>query len=180
MHAAATASAPAEGFDLPDQASMTVWPTIGATALGRLVGRLCGVTLGFGRVFTLGKLLAIASIPLALIAFFWQLRPWACLRYRVTSRRIVVLRAMRRQEIAWTALDAFDAVEIQVLPGQAWLQSGELVFLREGREVLRWSGVCRPEVLRRICLDARTTFISVRKVLAAQAAAPATLAAGSG
>ena len=178
MHASATVLAATDGLETPEKPSKTVWPTIGATGLGRLVGRLCGVSVGFGRVLTLGKLLAIASIPLALVAFFWQLLPWSCRRYRVTSRRIVVLRGMRRREIAWTALDAFDAIEIRVLPGQAWLQSGDLVFLQDGREVLRLSGVCRPEIFRRVCLEAQATFTSMRKVLVAQAA-PAAVPAAS-
>ena len=53
---------------------MTIWPTIGATAPGRWVGRLSGLRLGWG-FFTLGKLLALATIPLSLAVFCWQLLP---------------------------------------------------------------------------------------------------------
>jgi hypothetical protein len=63
--------APIAGLAPPQLAevpSMTVWPTIGSTRIGRLVGRLCGIRLGWG-FFTLGKLLAILTIPLSLAAF---------------------------------------------------------------------------------------------------------------
>ena len=76
---------------------MVVWPTIGATRLGRLVGRLFGHSDGLGGFFTLGKLMALFTIPLSLGVFCWQLLPYVARRYRITDRRIVIEnRAVRR------------------------------------------------------------------------------------
>ena len=47
---------------------MTVWPGIGSMSLGRWVGGLAGSRLGYG-FFTLGKLLALVTIPLSLVVY---------------------------------------------------------------------------------------------------------------
>ncbi|MCD4728242.1 MAG: PH domain-containing protein, partial [Pirellulales bacterium] len=75
---------PIAGVMPPEVTEVTckvVWPTIGATRAGRLVGRLAAVRFGVGEFFTLGKLLAVASIPLSLAVFAWQLMPFVCRRY---------------------------------------------------------------------------------------------------
>jgi len=148
--------------------SKTVWPTIGATAAGRWVGRLCAVRLGIGPFFTLGKLYALLTIPVSLVVFFWQLLPGVCRRYALTSRRIVIQRGLRPAEESSLDFDRFDAVQIEVLPGQAFLHAGDLLFLYEGREVFRLRGVPRPEILRQVCLTARSTHLAVRDVLRQQ------------
>ncbi len=148
-----------------------VWPTIGATSCGRLVGRLCAIRLGVGRVFTLGNLLALATIPISLAVFFWQLMPGVIRRYGLTSRRIVVFKGLVRMEERSIGLDEFDTIEIRLLPGQEWLRTGELVFLRNGEEVFHLSGVPRPEVFRAICLKQRATMLAMREVLPSPAPA---------
>lgn len=148
---------------------MAVWPTIGATRAGRLVGRLSGIRFGLGRFFTMGKLLAVLTIPLSLGVFFWQLLPFVARRYWITDRRIMIqdgLSAVSGQSIG---LDQFDEIRVEQLAGQAWLRTGEVVFLSAGREVFRLSGVPRPEVFRRVCLEAQSSLAAVRRVLETQA-----------
>jgi hypothetical protein len=152
----------------PEATIMTVWPTIGATSAGRLVGRLSGLRLGWG-FFTLGKLMALATIPLSLAVFCWQLLPGVCRRYKLTSRRIVLQKGLAPQDAAGIGLDEFDAVEVLLLPGQDWLHCGELIFRRGESEVFRLCGVSRPEIFRQLCLKARTALLSFRKVLREQA-----------
>jgi hypothetical protein len=147
-----------------EQLSMTVWPTIGATRLGRLVGQLSGVRLGWG-FFTVGKLFALAMIPLALAVYIWKALPFIMRRYRLTDRRVVVQKGLTAKDERSIDLDGFDAIEIAVLPGQAWLRAGDLVFLRDGKEVFRLPGVSRPEAFRQVCLKAQMALLSVRKVL---------------
>lgn len=149
---------------------MVVWPTIGATSLGRLVGRMCGVKAGIGPI-RLGRLLAVAAIPAALTAFAWQLLPFVARRYRLTNCRIVVQKGLAPSDGPAVGLDEFDAIRVEVLPGQEWLGAGELVLLHGDREVLRLSGVSRPIVFREVCLKARAALIGVRQVLETQAAA---------
>ena len=82
---------PAELTEVPWK---IVWPTIAATALGRLVGRLSAIRLGWGEFFTLGKLLAVATLPLSLLVYFWQLTPYGCRRYMLTNRRIIIRKGL--------------------------------------------------------------------------------------
>ncbi len=147
-----------------------VWPTIGATRAGRLVGRLGAVHLGWGDFFTLGKLLALATIPLSLAVFAWQLMPRVCRRYALSNRRIIIRKGLMPVDAHWIGLDEFDTVEVEVLPGQEWLHAGELIFKHAGNEVLRLSGVSRPEVFQHVCQTAQIALLSVRDVVQQQMA----------
>jgi hypothetical protein len=73
----------------------------------------------------------------------------------------------------WVDLDGFDSIAIKILPGQQWLHCGELIFKRGGTEVLRLSGVSRPEVFAQVCLSERNALLGVRKVVEQQAAVEA-------
>lgn len=150
---------------------MTVWPTIAATRAGRAVGKWSAAEVGLGKFFTVGKLMALLTIPVSLAVFFWQLMPYVCRRYRLTNRRVIVLTGLGAVEGPSIALDEFDAVEVDVLAGQAWHHAGDLVFRRDGTEVFRLSGVSRPDAFRQVCLETRDALLSVRKVLHEQAAA---------
>jgi hypothetical protein len=171
---------PIAGIVPPEIAEVTstvVWPSIGAYRLGRLVGRWCGLRLGVG-FFTLGKAMALLTIPLSLALYVWKILPWICRRYRLTSRRIVIQKGYSAKDVASIGLDQFDAIDIQTLRGQAWLRCGEMLFLvRRGspdpapQAAFRLSGVPRPEVFRQICLEAQTALLSVREVLRRQQAA---------
>jgi hypothetical protein len=148
----------------------TRWPTIAANPAGRLVGRLCGMTFGWSRVFTLGTFWAVATIPISFAVFAWQLMPFVCRRYRLTNRRIVIEKGISAVENRAIGLDEFDAIDVDILPGQEWLHAGELIFRRQGTEAFRLSGVSRPEPFRESCLKAQTALVSVRDVLQRQAA----------
>jgi hypothetical protein len=164
---------PIPGFappELDEVDAMTIWPTIGAHPLGRLVGRLCASRIGLGKFFTLGKVWTVATIPLSLAVFFWQLMPYICRRYTLTNRRIIIRRGLQPLDEKWIDLDGFDSIEVKILPGQEWLHAGELSFKRGESEVLHLSGVSRPEVFRQVCLDAQKAFLSVREVLERQVA----------
>jgi hypothetical protein len=156
--------------ELAEVTCRVVWPTIGATRAGRLVGRLAAVRLGLGEFFTLGKLLAAATIPLSLAVFAWQLMPYVCRRYTLTNRRIIIRKGLMGVDGRWISLDDFDSIAIEVLPGQKWHHAGDLVFRHGDLEVLRLAGVRRPETFRQVCLSARTALVSVREVVQRQAA----------
>jgi hypothetical protein len=80
----------------------------------------------------------------------------------------VIQKGLRAADESSLDLGQFDAIQIQVLPGHAFLHADELVFLRDGREVFSLRGVPRPEVLRPLCLTARSTQVAVRDVLRQQ------------
>ena len=141
-----------------------VWPTIGATRVGRFVGQLVGVRLG------LGKLLALATIPLSVAVFFWQLMPYVCRRYALTNRRIIIRKGLGAIDEKWINLDEFTSIDIEVLPGQGPLRAGDLILRRDSREILRLAGVSRPETLRQVLLTARYALTSVNEVARQQMA----------
>jgi hypothetical protein len=159
--------------ELAEVTCKVIWPTIAATVPGRLVGRLAAIRTGWGQFFTLGKLLAVATVPISLAVFCWQLMPYVCRRYALTNRRIIIRKGLRPVDENWIALDEFDAVGVDILPGQDWLHAGDLVFRRGGREVFRLAGVSRPDVFCHVCQTAQDALLSVRRVLEQQQIAAA-------
>src|SRR5487761_1438279 len=182
MNQAIAGVAPPEGGEVT---MMTVWPTLAALNGGRFWGRLYGNRSGFtlmGVPVTVGRIIALLPIPLILPIFFLMLlpcfiylpklgpiprvyisNPWAR-RYRLTNRRVVVERASG-EEVSAVSLDAFDAIDVRVLPGQEWYPAGELVFRKGTVETFRLSGVPRPETFRQTCLKAQRAHSSVQEAV---------------
>ena len=147
---------------------MTVWPTLAAIAPGRVLGRLCGIRVGIGPIFTLGNLFALMSIPLAVAMFFGGLMPGVARRYRLTNRRVLIERQKlnfsgRYVEERAVSLEKFDAIDVVVLPGQEWYPAGDLIFRLGNVETFRLVGVSRPETFRRTCLSASLGYVGARK-----------------
>lgn len=157
--------------DLAEVTIMTVWPTIAANPIGRMLGRLYTNRSGIGPVFTIGKLMMLLTIPIALVLFAVSLAPWACRRYRLTNRRVIVQNRPRPVDERWIGLDEFDSIEVEVLPGQEWYPAGELIFRKGKIEAFRLSGVSRPETFRHTCLKAQRSYVGVRKALEQEALA---------
>jgi hypothetical protein len=156
--------------ELGEVTAMTVWPSIGSLALGRVIGRLCASRTGFG-IFTLGNFWALATIPLSLTLYCWLRMPYLCHRYTLTNRRIMICKGLAPRDEKWLELDEFNSCEVEVLPGQAWLRSGDVVFSHGEIESLRLSGVPRPNVFRNVCLNAQRSLLLVRNIVQEQAAA---------
>lgn len=136
----------------------------------------------FGIPVTLGRIMALLSIPFILPPYALTLMPWACRRYRLTNKRVVVERGMRgsvlkvlafiqEKEERTVSLDRFDAIDIVVLPGQEWYHAGDLVFRLGPVETFRLQGVPRPETFRHTCLKAHQSHVGVQKAQQAEAAA---------
>jgi hypothetical protein len=151
---------------------MTVWPGIGSMPAGRWVGQVSGSRIGRG-FFTLGKLWALATIPVSLLVYLWRLMPGRCHRYALTDQRVIVRLGLTAKEGPSITLDQFDAIDVAVLPGQEWLHAGDLVFKREGKEVFRLAGVSRPEGFRHACLKAQNALLRGREVSRQLATEPA-------
>lgn len=163
---------------------MTVWPSIAASAYGRWWGRRYANSLGitlFGVPITIGRIMALVSIPFILPLYFHMLVPrlplvlWGvpnpgCRRYRLTNRRIVVEQSFGGGEQQSVSLDRFDTIEIETLPGQAWYPAGELIFRLGPVETFHLSGVPHPNPFRHTCLKAHTGFVGVQQAREAGAA----------
>jgi hypothetical protein len=152
-----------------DTTAMTVWPSIAAFPLGRMVGQLCGVSAGIGKFFTLGKLMALATIPISLSLFFWRLAPVVARRYCLTDRRVAILKGLGGVPGESISLEDFDAIEVEILTGQTFLRAGDLVFRSAGKEVFRLPGVQHPEGFRQACLRGQQALVAVGRVVAEQA-----------
>ena len=125
---------------------------------GRLIGRLCGLRAGYG-FFSIGKIFALLLIPFAMGLFVVSLLPGMIERYKLTNRRVIVQRGLRSVDDRWVDFDRFDAIDIEVLPGQEWFPAGDLVFRRGAIETFRLAGVSRPESFRHTCLAARRGYL---------------------
>ncbi len=162
---------------------MTVWPSVACYPLGRTLGQLFEIKTGT-YIFTLGNLFALLSIPIALPLYFLRVAPFLGVRYTLTNKRIIVQRGIAgKREERSLLLTNFDTIQVQVQPGQAWYEAGDLVFLREGSgvEAFRLEGVSRPESFRQICEKSRMARAGVlkaaeRQAASSQAAKPAALA----
>jgi hypothetical protein len=151
--------APAE---LKEVTVMTVWPSNARFGLGRWLGRQYAMQWPDIYIFRIGNLIALLSIPIALVLFFMRIAPFVGTRYRLTNRRIVVQRGLSGVEDKAVDLDRFATIDIVVQPGQAWYDAGDLVFKQGNVETFRLEGVSRPEAFRQTCLKARMAHAGVK------------------
>ena len=149
---------------------MTVWPSIAITGLGRFLGRRYESRLGVGNILTVGNVWKIASIPVALGLFFMLSAPGFNRRYRLTNRRLIIEKGIIPGVESSVLLEDFDAIDIEFLPGQEWYPCGEMIFRKGKIETFRLSAVPRPESFKQVCLKTQRGYISVKNVLAHQAA----------
>jgi len=144
---------------------MTVWPSVAKFSLGRWLGALYAITWPGVYIFRLGNLIALLSIPIALVLFFVRIAPGIGTRYRLTNRRIIVERGLTGVEDKAVDLDRFDAIDIDVVPGQAWYDAGDLVFKLGNVETFRLEGVSRPAAFRETCLKSHMAHTGVKRAL---------------
>jgi hypothetical protein len=152
--------------ELREVTVMTVWPSIAQSAIGRAMGQAFAIKWPDIYVFRLGNLLALLAIPVALPLFFMRIAPFVGTRYVLTNRRIVVLRGIIGKEEKFVDLDRFDSIEIDVKPGQAWYEAGDLLFKLGNVETFRLEGVSRPAAFRATCLKSQISQAGVKKALA--------------
>ncbi|MFP6604545.1 MAG: PH domain-containing protein [Pirellulaceae bacterium] len=152
--------------DLDEVTVMTVWPSIAANPLGRILGRLYAIRFPDIYIFRLGNLIALMFIPVSLVLFFHRLGPLVATRYRVTNHRLIVERGLRNVEESSVSLDQFNEVLVDVRAGQSWYFAGDLIFKKGETEVFRLEGVSRPEAFRHVCLKAQVAYSGVEAVLA--------------
>ncbi|MBM4023359.1 MAG: PH domain-containing protein, partial [Planctomycetes bacterium] len=123
-------SSPVSGVTPPGVAEatiMTVWPSVASTGVGKALGRLYRIRAGFGPI-SIGRLALLATIPIGLALYLSLRMPWAIKRYRLTNRRVRIEQGINPQVLQYVTLDAFDAIDLVVGPGQEWYAAGDLVF----------------------------------------------------
>jgi len=149
--------------ELKETTIMAVWPSNAKYGLGRLLGQMYAITFPDIYIFRLGNLIALASIPVALGLFFLRIAPFVGIRYLLTNRRVVVQRGLSAKDERWVELDRFDSITVEVQPGQAWYDAGDLIFKQGQTETFRLEGISRPEAFRQTCMKAQMIHAGVRK-----------------
>lgn len=149
--------------ELQEVAVMSTWPSNAAYSLGRLLGQAYAIQFPGIYIFKLGNLIALLSIPVALLLFFTRIAPFVGKRYTLTNRRIVVQRGWTSRDDKSIDLDKFNRVVIDVRPGQAWYHAGDLIFYQQDVERFRLEGVSRPEAFRTSCMKSQASFVGVKK-----------------
>lgn len=160
--------------NLKETTAMTVWPSVAAMSLGPvplglMLGRLYAIKTGV-YIFTVGNLMCLLTIPLALILYLKRIGPFVAMRYRVTNKRIVVERGLVGKEEKAIRLDQFDTIEVVIRSGQEWYDAGDLVFREGNLEKFLLEGVSRPIAFRHICQKAHQAYVGVQAALERQSA----------
>ena len=140
-----------------------MWPSNAAWGLGRFLGGLYALRFPDVYIFRIGNLIALASIPIALVIYLSKVLPFIAIRYSLTNRRVVVQRGLQAKDDKSVDLDRFDSVQVEVLPGQAWYHAGDLVFKLGNVETFRLNGVSRPEAFRQTIMKAHMAHAGVKK-----------------
>jgi hypothetical protein len=149
--------------DVAEVTVMTVWPSIAATTLGRMLGRTYQWKVGIGPVLTLGNAMKLAAIPIVIPMYFGKLAPGLGKRYTLTNRRVMIQAGLSDRVAREVPLDDFDSIEVVVLPGQEWYRAGELVFRKGQVETFRLSGVPNPQTFRHTCLKTRNGYVGAKR-----------------
>lgn len=155
--------------DTRETTVMTVWPSVAKFGLGRELGKWFAIRWPDIYFFRLGNLIALLAIPLALVLFFLRIAPGIGTRYRLTNRRLIVERGLQSAAEKAVDLDRFDAIDVEVLPGQAWYHAGDLVFRLGNVETFRLEGVSRPAAFRETCLKTHLGYTTIKRFLPASA-----------
>lgn len=140
----------------------TFWPSIGAFALGKWIGKMWEKALRRGWVVRLAAGLVLA--PLAMITYLWRIRPSGMRRYMITDRRVVILRGLIPKQETGISWEEVDRIEAQPQPGQDVFRAADVVFFREDRPVLILPGVSLAENFVRICRRTRQAYLEVQAV----------------
>src|SRR4051794_26845962 len=149
--------------ELCETTVMIIWPSVAMYPLGKALGTLFAIRWPDVYFFRLGNVVALLSIPIALVLYFMRIAPVIGTRYRLTNRRIIVERGLTSVPDKAVDLDRFDSINIDVQPGQAWYDAGDLVFKLGNVETFRLEGVSRPEAFRETCLKSHLAHTSVKK-----------------
>lgn len=127
---------------------MTVYPSISATGIGRLLGLLydCIPLRIFGpNLSTL--LFALPTAPLA--ALLYLLTKATGQRYVLTNRAVQIWSSLGAHKLGSVDLSQVEDVDLEELPGQAFYRAADIRLKgSNGQTLLRLSGVGHPGAFR--------------------------------
>lgn len=131
----------------------TVYPTIGATSIGRLIGSvMCSLPIRIGRMRLSAILFGLPLAPVAAAVYLAQ--KVIGVRYVVTNDsvdEVMGLSIAARESVS--LCDVADAT-VEVRSGQAFFRSGDLHLIgKGGARMMTLSGIPRPDRVRAAILD---------------------------
>jgi len=131
----------------------SVFPSIAASGLGQLIGRICdSIPVKINGIKVSYLLFAPLLAPFGAIGYlkFKVFDP----QYVLTNRTLQIRSSLGNRLIGQVSLGDIDNIAIEVLPGQAFFKAGDLEILNSrGDVILRLAGVPRPERFRQVVLD---------------------------
>jgi hypothetical protein len=153
-----------QGLEEKEIPVMTVWPSICLYKSGEVLGKWLAIRWPDIYIFRLGNLIALLSIPWALLLYFRRVVPIEAVRYTLTDQRVTIQRGMLptvTDSIGWSE---FDEIEVEQHEGQIWYDAADLVFRRQATEVFRLPSVSRPEPFRQVCCKTQSAVLAVHEV----------------
>ncbi len=119
---------------------MTEFPSVGATAPGRLIGQL----LDSIPVHILGIKVSyiVFGLPLAPVGLLLFLLNRLGSRYILTNRSVQIWSTMGSQRTSTVDLNEIASVELEELPGQSFFRAADIrIKAASGQTIMRLSGV---------------------------------------
>lgn len=144
---------------------MTVYPSIGSTGLGRLLGQLYdSIPVPVGST-TLSRLLfPLPTAPLGAMLYFFLKATGN--KYRLTNRSIQIWSSLGARMIQQVALTDVSSVDVEQQSGQAFFRSADLVIRdNAGKVVMRLAGIPHAGVFRETVLKAHAARNQVQAAL---------------
>ena len=143
------------------------FPSISASALGRLLGSLYSLR------FPIGFLIHIATLPVPIMLAIAMFLFSGFRRYQLTSTRVRIRRGFRDKQGLEVALCELEDVRLVVRPGQAFYRAADLELISRGQVALTLPGVWSAEAFRQNILEAWHALVQVRECLSHETAAAA-------
>ena len=146
--------------------SMSVFPSIGSTGLGRAMGRLFNsIPLGNYPVRLSHLLFPLPASPIAAALYFWLKLTGQ--RFTLTNRAVVVKTALGRREVTRANLEDIADVHVVQQNGQQFYRCADLELLDSaGKPILRLPAIPHAEIFRITILKARDAASEVKSSLA--------------
>ena len=142
------------------------YPSIAATALGRVAGSLCemipakiwGVKISY-------LLFALATAPVCVLVYVWI--KIFCEKYVLTNRSVQRWASFGSRQLGSVSLDDISSVEVVQYDGQEFYKAADLQLQNaKGDSLMTLQAIQRPEIFRRLILEARDARQQSERALA--------------
>jgi len=143
------------------------FPSISATAIGRLLGSI------YGLPYPIGFLIHLLTLPLPVLVAVGMYVATGFRRYQLTSQRVRIRRGIGAREVQQVPLAELDSVRLQQRPGQNYYRAADLELVAGDKVLVTLPGVPNHEAFQHNILEARAALLQVRECVNAQETAAA-------